>query len=362
MTPLDVLVREMIAQDGPISLERFMALALGHPKHGYYMTRDPFGAAGDFITAPEISQMFGELLGLWAAEVWRQMGAPRRVVLMELGPGRGVLMADALRAGAAMPGFREAVEVVMVETSPVLREAQRRALLPSGVTARWRETLNDAPDGPLIVLANEFFDALPVRHYVRAPDGWRERMVGLGDGGALTFDIVGDVEPTLTAEASEGAILELSPISLRLMSSLAERIVHDGGAALVIDYGHAATAIGETLQAMRAHKYVDPLHAIGEADLTAHVDFSALARAAKAAGAAAYGPITQAELLRNLGIGARADRLARAMDAEGIKRLETDLNRLAGSGPESMGALFKALAVAHPDLPAPPAFAMTRIG
>ena len=361
MTPLDKLVREIVAQDGPISLERLMALALGHPTHGYYMTRDPFGAAGDFVTAPEISQMFGELLGLWAAEVWRMMGAPPRVTLMELGPGRGTLMADALRAGAAMPGFRDAVEVVMVETSPVLREAQRRALAPSGVTTRWSETLDQAPDGPLIVLANEFFDALPARHYVRAPDGWRERMIGLGAEGGLVFGLAPEVEPTLRAEAPEGAILELSPVSLRVIGHLAARIARDGGAALIVDYGYAATALGETLQALRAHKYVDPLQALGEADLTVHVDFAALARAAQAAGAATWGPITQGQLLRDLGVGARADRLARRMDADGIKRLEADLNRLAGSGAESMGELFKALAVTHPDLPAPPAFAMTRM-
>lgn len=361
MTPLDRLVREIVAMEGPISLERLMALALGHPKHGYYMTRDPFGAAGDFVTAPEVSQMFGELLGLWAAEVWRVMGAPAAVTLMELGPGRGTLMADALRAGAAMPGFRQALRVVMVETSPVLREAQRRALQPSGVAARWSETLDDAPDGPLIVLANEFFDALPARHYVRAPDGWRERMIGLRDDGALTFDLADAVEPALTAEAPEGAILEMSPVSLRVMGALAGRIARDGGAALVVDYGHARTALGETLQALKAHKPVDPLAALGEADLTVHVDFSALGRAAQAAGAAVWGPVTQARLLRDLGIGARADRLARRMDAAGIARLDADLNRLAGAGPDSMGELFKALAVAHPDLPAPPAFAMTRM-
>lgn len=360
MTPLDALVREIISQDGPISLERLMALALGHPRHGYYMTRDPFGAAGDFVTAPEVSQMFGELLGLWAAEVWRVMGAPNRVTLMELGPGRGTLMADALRAGAAMPGFRDAVHVVMVETSPVLREAQRRALAPSGAKAIWSDTLDDAPGGPLIALANEFFDALPARHYVRAADGWRERMIGLGGDGALRFDLADDVEPTLTAQAPEGAILELSPVSLRLAGALAARVAREGGAALIVDYGYASTAIGETLQALRAHEYVDPLRDLGEADLTVHVDFSALARAAQASGAAAYGPITQAELLRNLGIGARADRLARGMDAVGVRRLEADLNRLAGAGADSMGELFKALAITPPDAPAPPAFAMTK--
>lgn len=361
MTPLDTLVREIIAQDGPISLERLMALALGHPRHGYYMTRDPFGATGDFVTAPEVSQMFGELLGLWAAEVWRMMGAPSRIVLMELGPGRGTLMADALRAAAAMPGFRDAVDLVMVETSPVLREAQRRALAPSGVRARWSDTLDEAPDGPLIVLANEFFDALPARHYVRAADGWRERMIGLGPDGGLAFGLAPEIEPSLRAEAPQGAILEVSPVSLRVMGHLAARVARDGGAALIVDYGHVRTGVGETLQALRAHAYVDPLRDLGEADLTVHVDFAALARAAQAAGAAVWGPRTQGELLRDLGIGARADHLARRMDAAGLKRLDADLNRLAGSGPDSMGELFKALAVAHPDLPAPPAFAMTRM-
>lgn len=361
MTPLDRLVREIVAQEGPISLERLMALALGHPQHGYYMTRDPFGAGGDFVTAPEVSQMFGELLGLWAAEVWLVMGAPKRVTLMELGPGRGTLMADALRAGAAMPGFRAAVDVVMVETSPFLREAQRRALNRFDAPQRWIETLEAAPDGPMIVLANEFFDALPARHYVRAADGWRERLVGLGDQGRLTFGLAPQIEVSLTAEAPEAAILEVSPIAQRVIGHLSARIARDGGAALIVDYGYARTAFGETLQALRAHKYVDPLDALGEADLTVHVDFSALARAAKTAGAAVYGPITQGELLRDLGVGARAERLAQRMDEAALKRLEADLNRLAGHGPDSMGELFKALAVTHPDLPAPPAFAMTRM-
>jgi SAM-dependent MidA family methyltransferase len=356
MTPLDRLVREIVAQEGPMSLDRLMSLALGHPAHGYYMTRDPFGAAGDFVTAPEISQMFGELLGLWAAEVWRMMGAPARVALIELGPGRGTLMADALRAGAALPGFREAVEIVMVETSPVLRDAQRRTLERMNVAARWLDRVEDAPDGPAIILANEFFDALPVRHYVRAPDGWRERQIGLEPDGRLVFGLAPEPEPHLVAEAPEGAILEAALAGRAVMSHLAGRVAREGGAALIVDYGYTRTAVGETLQALRRHAPCDPLEALGEADLTTHVDFAALARAARAAGAAVHGPITQAALLRDLGVGARAERLARRMDEAGVARLQADLTRLAGSGPDSMGELFKALAVTHPDLPAPPAF------
>lgn len=356
MTPLDALLREFIAQEGPQSLERVMSLALGHPEHGYYMTRDPFGAAGDFVTAPEVSQMFGELIGLWAAEVWRMMGAPSRLQLVELGPGRGTLMADALRAAAAMPGFREAIELTFVEMSPVLREAQARTMARLGVAPRWAATIEGIAEGPAIIVANEFFDALPARHYVRAGGAWRERLVGLGADAALAFGLASEPEQNFRAPAPEGAIFETSPIGLRAMSAVAARIAAQGGAALIIDYGYLETRFGETLQALRAHRPVNPLTMLGEADLTVHVDFAALGRAARAAGAAVHGPVTQAQLLRDLGIGARAERLARNADDARVAALGTALHRLAGSGSDSMGELFKAMAVTHPALPAPPAF------
>jgi SAM-dependent MidA family methyltransferase len=357
VTPLDAVMREIVAQEGPQSLERVMELALGHPAFGYYMTRDPFGAAGDFVTAPEISQMFGELIGLWAAQVWLSMGSPSRFNLVELGPGRGTLMADALRAGAAVPGFREAVAVTLVETSPVLRRAQAASLEKTGVAPRWADEVAAIPPGPAIILANEFFDALPARHYVRSGGAWRERLIGLSADGALAFGLAPQGEPELKGEAPEGAIYEIQPSALKIMATLARRLAAQGGALLAIDYGHSGAGFGETLQAVRAHRSVDPLTDLGECDLTVHVDFAALARAARAGGARAYGPITQRRLLCDLGIGARAERLARGLDEDGFKALDAALTRLAGVGPASMGELFKALAVTHPDLAPPPAFA-----
>ncbi|MBK9082370.1 MAG: SAM-dependent methyltransferase [Rhizobiales bacterium] len=356
MTPLERELVAMIAQNGPISLETFMALALGHPRHGYYMAREPFGAAGDFVTAPEISQMFGELVGLWAAEMWTRMGRPDPVRLVELGPGRGALMADALRAARAMPGFREAIGVELVETSPALRARQRERLAASGVEPVWRDRLEDVAAGPAIVIANEFFDALPVRHYVRAADGWRERMVGLGGDDALAFGLAPYVEPKIGLAAPEGAIMEVSLVAQGVAATLGRRLAEQGGAALIVDYGYAHGAFGETLQALRAHAYVDPLKSVGEADVTAHVDFGALTRAAREAGAAVYGPIGQGELLLRLGLVPRAERLGRDADEAGRASLVAAMNRLAGTGAGEMGALFKAIAVAHPALGPPPAF------
>ena len=213
MSELGSRIAALVAQEGPMPLEHFMALALGDPRHGYYMTRDPFGAAGDFITAPEISQMFGELIGLWAAESWMQMGSPARLQLIELGPGRGTLMADALRAAHVAPRFREALEVHLVETSPVLAAAQRERLASSGLPATWHAHLSDVPEGPSIIIANEFFDALPVRHYQRTPEGWRERLVGLDAQGALAFGLAPSIEPAILAPRSMSRMPSSSPSS-----------------------------------------------------------------------------------------------------------------------------------------------------
>jgi SAM-dependent MidA family methyltransferase len=356
MTPLGRELVAMIAQDGPISLETYMALALGHPRHGYYMAREPFGAAGDFVTAPEISQMFGELIGLWAAEMWTRMGRPDPVRLVELGPGRGTLMADALRAARAMPGFREAIRVELVETSPALRARQHERLAGSGVSVEWRDRLEDVAPGPAIVIANEFFDALPVRHYVRAGDGWRERMVGLDEAGALAFGLAPYAEPKIGLPAPDGAVMEVSLVAQSVAAVLGRRLAEQGGAALVIDYGYARSAFGETLQALRAHAYVDPLSNVGEADITAHVDFGALARSAREAGAAVFGPVGQGDLLLRLGLVPRAERLGRDANETARASLVAAINRLAGAGPGEMGELFTAIAIVHPALGAPPAF------
>jgi NADH dehydrogenase [ubiquinone] 1 alpha subcomplex assembly factor 7 len=357
VNPLKRHIAEMIAQDGPITLERYMELALGHPRYGYYMTRDPFGAAGDFITAPEISQMFGELLGLWAAETWLRMGSPKCVRLVELGPGRGTLMADALRAVRAVSDFVAALDVHLVETSPVLREAQRANLVQVGVPVTWHDDVDALPSGPAIVLANEFFDALPVRHYVMKEGAWRERLVGIDATGELAFGLAPDPEATMKAHAPEGAIKEVGVVAHDVMGRLAGRIAGQGGAALIIDYGYFEPCLGETLQALARHRPVDPLQAPGEADLTTHVSFAALAEVARKAGAHVPSPLTQAKFLQRLGIVARAERLKRNASEKQARDIDSALDRLtASAAPTDMGALFKVLAVGHPSLRALPAF------
>lgn len=357
MTPLDREIRETILSEGPISLERYMSLCLGHPAHGYYMTRDPFGAAGDFVTAPEVSQMFGELLGLWAAECWVMMGAPATLRLVEIGPGRGTLMADALRAAGIVAPFREALRVHMVETSPVLREAQKRRLESTGVPVEWHSDVDEIPEGPAVFLANEFFDALPVRHYLKTPRGWCERMVGLDAEGALAFGLSPDPEPYIRGDAPDGAVLEVAPAMQRIMARIAARLVAQRGALLAIDYGHVDTQLGETLQAVKAHRFCDPLRDAGECDLTAHVDFAALARAARASGASVQGPVTQGEFLVRLGIVQRAQMLTRKADAAQASAVASALQRLTGADKASMGELFKVIAVTDPAMPPLPGFA-----
>ena len=275
MTALLDEIRALIVERGPITVEQYMQLALAHPDHGYYMNRDPFGATGDFTTAPEISQMFGELIGLWSAEVWSGMGSPDPVRLVELGPGRGTLMSDALRAARIVPAFRNALDVRLVETSPALAAMQHDLLVDGGVAVSWAQTLKEVPDGPAIVIGNEFLDALPVRQFVRVSGQWRERTVRANGDGALVFGVADKAEPYIRANAANGEILEVNPSGHRLMFELGARIAKQGGAALLIDYGHAVTRFGDTLQALRAHRYVDPLGSPGECDLTAHVDFAA---------------------------------------------------------------------------------------
>jgi NADH dehydrogenase [ubiquinone] 1 alpha subcomplex assembly factor 7 len=348
----------MIAQDGPITLERFMSLALGHPTLGYYMTRDPFGAGGDFVTAPEISQMFGELLGLWAQEAWRAAGAPAPAQLIELGPGRGTLMADVLRVARISPAFLYSMRVHLVETSPALQSAQRRMLAEFETSISWSADIASAPPGPAIFLANEFFDALPVRHYVRTARGWSERLLGLDAGGALAFGVGEHIEPGLRVEAPEGSIIEIGAVGARLMGEIAARLVAQGGALLVVDYGYTQTALGETLQAVARHAYVDPLEAPGEADLTAHVDFAALARAATAAGARVQGPVTQGAFLRSLGLVERAEAVKKRATPQQREDIARATQRLAGAGDHKreMGEVFKVMAVTHPSMPDLPGF------
>lgn len=342
------LLTRRIAADGPISVADYMAEALGHPEFGYYRGKDPFGAGGDFTTAPEISQMFGELVGLWCANSWLALGKPTPFMLVELGPGRGTLMADALRALQTVPACRAAVRVHLIETSPSMRERQRQNL--SDVEVTWHDNVGNLPMSTAIFIANEFFDALPVEQFVRQDEGWHRRLVGLaGSETELVFTHAPAPCPTedLPAAAGNpaevGAIIEASPAIRQIAGEIARQIRSHTGAALIVDYGYAAPAIGDTLQAVRRHDNAAILDRPGEADLTAHVDFSALANSAQSAGAASWGPVPQGEFLRRLGIEARAGALAADAAPEQKTDIETALERLIGG--DQMGTLFKVLAI-----------------
>ena len=353
MTPLEAEIRRIIASDGPIPVDRYMELCLGDPRHGYYVTRDPLGPRGDFVTAPEVSQMFGELIGAWAAAVWRQTGSPRNVRLIELGPGRGTLMADALRAAQALPEFCAALSVDLIEVSPVLRRLQEKNLAHAAVPIAWHRAIEEVADGPAIAIANEFVDALPIGQFVKDRDGWHTRMVGVVDD-KLAFVVAPD--PMLRRSEGDGTpagtILERRhdrPVSL-----LARRIAQQGGAALIVDYGHAQSAFGDTLQAVRGHTFANPLEHPGEADLTAQVDFAALTTWAERQGAVTHGPVTQSGFLRRLGIEQRAARLKQKATAQQAADIDAALARL--TAPDQMGELFKVLAIADPKLGPPPGF------
>ncbi|MDK3017470.1 class I SAM-dependent methyltransferase [Pseudodonghicola flavimaris] len=342
-----------IHASGPMRLSDYMTDCLLHPDFGYYTTRDPLGAAGDFITAPEISQMFGELIGLCLAQVWMDQGRPDRFTLAELGPGRGTLMADLLRATRAVPGFHAAADLVLVEASPTLRQAQARAL--SDAAPRWIGEVTELPtDQPLYLVANEFFDALPIRQFLRDGDGWRERLVGLQDG-ALIFGLGPQADqPALAGrlpDTSEGDLVEHCEAAAPITAEIAARIAARGGAALIVDYGDWVS-LGDTLQALKGHQTADPLATPGEADLTAHVDFEVLATAARAAGAAHSRLTPQGVFLERLGITPRAQALARGLTGPALDQLVAAHRRL--THPEEMGNLFKVLGLFPADCNAPP--------
>jgi NADH dehydrogenase [ubiquinone] 1 alpha subcomplex assembly factor 7 len=343
-------LRGLIRANGPMSVAEYMAHCLSDPEDGYYTTRDPFGAAGDFVTAPEVSQMFGEIAGAWLVDVWRRLGAPAPVNLVELGPGRGTLMADALRVARRAADFWGAAAIHLVETSPALRQRQAETLRQSGADVTWHTDFSDVPDGPILLVANEFFDALPIRQFVRL-DEWRERVVGLDPRDRLIFGI-GPGVLECAVKAPHGSVLEVRPAADAVVAAIAARIATRGGAALIIDYGHAETAPGETFQAVRGHTFADPLAAPGVTDLTAHVDFGALARAARREGAAAHGPKPQGEFLTALGLMERAGRLGAGADSAGRAAIRAAVERLAG--PDQMGTLFKVLALTPPGLVPPP--------
>lgn len=347
----DLLVRR-IETTGPISIADYMADCLLHPQFGYYTTRDPLGAAGDFTTAPEISQMFGELLGLALAQAWIDQGRPAPFVLAELGPGRGTLMADLLRATRGVPGFAEAAQVWLVEASPILRQRQSDRL--AGWAPNWADQCADLPAGPLFLVANEFFDALPIRQFQRDGNGWRERRVMVQDG-ALRFGLgQRQPQPALAdrlGDTGDGDLVELCPQAPAIIDEVTHRIATQGGAALVVDYGDWRSK-GDTLQALRGHAYADPLDAPGHADLTAHVDFEALARASHCAHTQM---VPQGVFLERLGITARAQSLARSLARSGgadqAERIASEHRRL--THPEEMGNLFKGIGF-YPAQSAPP--------
>ena len=356
MNALAKRIAALIAAQGPISVAQYMTLALHDAEAGYYATRDPFGSKGDFITAPEISQMFGEMLGLWCGQIWIDQARPRNTKLVELGPGRGTLMADALRALKRVPGFLDAVELVLVEASPVLRDVQWQTLKESGARIRWTPHF-DVADAPLLLLANEFFDALPVRQYVKTARGWCERMVVLKDG-ALAFALAPINTPAAAIPASrtgapEGGVYEVSPAATALAEESARVIAGHGGAALLLDYGYAEIGFGETLQAVGGHRFAQVLAEPGARDLSAHVDFTALAEAARHGGAQVFGPRPQGTFLNGLGIRARARQLIEANPAE-AQGVSDAVERL--TAPAQMGALFQAMAFLPQSAPPPPGF------
>lgn len=321
---LEDIIKERIRKNGPMGVGAFMSLALGHPEHGYYINRDPLGRGGDFITAPEVSQLFGEMIGVWVADVWMQMGRPERFILLECGPGRGTLMADMLRATQNVAGFYDAAQICFLEMSPVLCEAQRGAL--EGREIQWFECLEDVSnDAPMIVVGNEFLDALPFQQFV----GDCERVVALS-GDALVF------------VPEEGDIFERSAERERFAADVCGRLKAQGGAALFIDYGHVRSGAGDTFQAVKGHEYVDVFSHIGDADLTSHVDFEALGRAVEAS---VFGPVTQGAFLKALGIELRLEALRQKAGEQQAEMLEKGLHRLVDSA--QMGELFKVIGFTH---------------
>ncbi len=346
MTALTSIIREKITASGPISIADYMALALSHPEHGYYIKRDPFGARGDFITAPEISQIFGEMIGLWCAQMWLQLGGGP-ISLVELGPGRGTLMKDVLRATKSMQGFHEAITIHMVETSPVLANAQYIGLRDDHPRIEWIDHVDELPASKTIVIANEFFDALPIKQYVMTEDGMRERRVAWNDA-THAFEFV-LVEAGLVLAKSgntipTGTVMEHSPASRSIMRKLASHLQAHGGAGLVIDYGYLGEAHHDTLQALKAHLFHPVLSDPGDADITAHVDFTSLMEIARESGHQVGPLLNQGDFLLRMGAQLRLEMLLRQATPAQKEPLISGLERLIS--PQAMGELFKVMGFA----------------
>jgi NADH dehydrogenase [ubiquinone] 1 alpha subcomplex assembly factor 7 len=357
-SPLQSEIKKLIKSSGPMPVWRYMELCLMHPQHGYYISRDPLGREGDFTTAPEVSQMFGELLGLWAASVWKAMGSPSLLRLVELGPGRGTMMADALRALRVLPPLYQMLNIHLVEINPVLRDKQK-ATLQAARNISWHDNIDEVPEGPAIIFANEYFDVLPIHQAVRQETGWHERVVVLDENGKLRFDAAPAplprfevLLPPLLRAAPVGAVYEWRP-DPEIMK-IARRLRNQDGAALIVDYGHLRSDAGDTFQAIARHSFTDPLQAPGQADVTAHVDFQALAHAAEDMGARVHGPVTQGEFLTRLGIETRAVTLMAKASHEVSEDISNALKRLIGGGRGGMGVMFKVLGVSDRQLTALP--------
>ena len=346
-------IKSRIVSEGPISVSDYMEEALFNPKYGYYMTGDPLGKQGDFITAPEISQMFGELIGLWCAVIWEEMGSPKKINLIEMGPGRGTLMADALRAISSVPRLSAAINIHIVETSPSLQRRQKRNLKTLSFNIEWHENFQDVPAGPLILIANEMFDVLPIRQFVKSTSSWVERKVGCNGLGELAWVldqsclISDNLIPPQLMRSKLGSTFELGKIAVDLVSNITRSVVKYGGAALIIDYGYLKSGVGDTLQAVKNHSYADILSEPGKSDLTAHVDFECLAKNARTIGGVVCGPVTQRDFLRRLGIESRAAQLKNSASTRQKSEVLTGLNRLIGT--DEMGNLCKVMAIVHPD-------------
>jgi NADH dehydrogenase [ubiquinone] 1 alpha subcomplex assembly factor 7 len=362
-TALEERLIDLIKANGPITIADFMADALGHPHDGYYMSSSPIGASGDFTTAPEISQVFGELIGLWLVQSWTEMGQPKAFNLVELGPGRGVLMSDVLRASQLRPAFLRAAAVWLVETSGRLRYEQQMRLRAQSAKPQWADDFTEIAPAPYLIVANEFFDCLPIRQFERTNTGWRERLVGLsGDHASLSFVHAStppppDIDLPDPSHVELGTVIERSAPSVSAIRQIASALVEHGGRALIIDYGQLGTGKGDTLQAVRRHRYWPVLSSPGKADITAHVDFEALSRAAVEEGAACWGPVAQGAFLNRLGLPARVAALSAGKDEAEIEKIRSGVHRIAA--PEEMGEVFKVMCVSSPTLPTPAGFETT---
>jgi SAM-dependent MidA family methyltransferase len=353
-TALGEKIKAIIQANGPISVTDYFSLCLADPEHGYYRTREPFGRFGDFVTAPEVSQLFGEMIGVFIVHAWQRHGTPGGVRLVEIGPGRGTMMADMLRVISRLaPPLFDTMSVHMVETSKRLQDVQQQTLESCGDKIAWHRGFDEVPPGFTLIAANELFDAIPIRQFVKTTTGFRERLVGLDADGELTFAAgVAGIDPSLLPESGQnvppGTIFEISPARQAVMIAISERLRTFGGTALAIDYGHLVTGFGDTLQAVRMHEFDPPLAHPGEADLTSHVDFQALAETAVSAGVHLNGALHQGDFLVGLGILDRAAALGRDREPRTQQIIQTAIDRLAGEGEGRMGELFKVLAVSRP--------------